>query len=46
MFSVEHSFGNGFTAELTDGQVNALEKLGFAREDVLIYEIRSTRRSC
>ncbi|MBR9683126.1 S8 family peptidase [Candidatus Woesearchaeota archaeon] len=37
MLGVQHNFDNGFTAELTSGQLRALERLGVELEEVPLY---------
>ncbi|RLG23562.1 hypothetical protein DRN85_09135, partial [Methanosarcinales archaeon] len=39
MFGVQHNFKEGFTTELTQGQLKALEMLGVKTEEVPLYHI-------
>jgi len=39
VFGIQHNFYNGFTTELTKGQLNMLEKFGVEVEEVELYHI-------
>ena len=46
MYGIQHNFDNGFTTELTKGQLKALEKLGIEIEEVLLYHILAPPGAC
>jgi len=39
MYGIQHNFDNGFTTDLTQGQLKVLEKLGVEVEEVELYQI-------
>ena len=44
-FGINHNFDNGFTSDLTQGQIRALQKIGVEVEEVIIYQL-SARPIC
>jgi len=46
VYGVNHNFDNGFTTNLTPGQLKVLEKFGIETEEVLLYHILAPPGAC
>jgi subtilisin len=46
MYGVQHNFNNGFTTDLSPGQLRVLEKFGVGVEEVELYHITAPPGAC